>query len=272
MKKNSYLGIEFGSTRIKAVLIDEKGTPLASGDHAWENRYENDIWTYSLEDVWEGVQDAYRNLAKDVEAKYGEPLTQVGALGISAMMHGYLAFDRDGKLLVPFRTWRNTITGPAAAELTELLQFNMPQRWTVSHLHQAILNGEPHVKDIDFLTTLAGYVHWQLTGEKVLGVGDASGVFPIDSDAMDYDQAKLDLYERHIAAHGFPWKLRDILPRKAAGPHRHAAARLPGLPAGGRRRYRHDGHQRRGGPHRQCLRRHVHLHHGGPGEGPLPGL
>ena len=209
----TYLGIEFGSTRIKAVLIDEKGTPLASGDHAWENRYENDIWTYSLEDVWEGVQDAYRNLAKDVEAKYGEPLTQVGALGISAMMHGYLAFDRDGKLLVPFRTWRNTITGPAAAELTELLQFNMPQRWTVSHLHQAILNGESHVKDISLLTTLAGYVHWQLTGEKVLGVGDASGVFPIDSDAMDYDQAKLDLYERHIAAHGFPWKLRDILPR-----------------------------------------------------------
>ena len=189
----TYLGIEFGSTRIKAVLIDEKGTPLASGDPAWENRYENDIWTYSLEDVWEGVQDAYRNLAKDVEAKYGEPLTQVGALGISAMMHGYLAFDRDGKLLVPFRTWRNTITGPAAAELTELLQFNMPQRWTVSHLPQAILNGESHVKDISLLTTLAGYVLWQLTGEKVLGVGDASGVFPIDSAAMDYAQAKLDL-------------------------------------------------------------------------------
>ena len=210
---NTYLGIEFGSTRIKAVLIDAKGTPLASGDHAWENRYENDIWTYSLEDVWEGVQDAYRNLAKDVEAKFGEPLTQVGALGISAMMHGYLAFDRNGKLLVPFRTWRNTITGPAAAELTELLQFNMPQRWTVSHLHQAILNGESHVKDISLLTTLAGYVHWQLTGEKVLGVGDASGVFPIDSDAMDYDQAKLDLYERHIASYGFPWKLRDIVPR-----------------------------------------------------------
>ena len=213
MTKDTYLGIEFGSTRIKAVLIDAKGTPLASGDHGWENSYIDDNWTYSLEEVWAGLQDAYAKLAADVQAKYGEPLTQVGGMGFSAMMHGYLAFDKAGKLLVPFRTWRNTTTGPAAAELTKLLGFNMPQRWSVSHLHQAILNGEPHVKDIDFLTTLAGYVHWQLTGEKVLGIGDASGMFPIDSDALDYDQKKVDAYDAHIAAYGFPWKLRDILPK-----------------------------------------------------------
>ena len=209
----TFLGIEFGSTRIKAVLIDAKGTPLASGDHGWENSYIDDNWTYSLEEVWEGLRDAYAKLAADVQAKYGEPLTRVGGMGFSAMMHGYLAFDKAGKLLVPFRTWRNTTTGPAAAELTKLLGFNMPQRWSVSHLHQAILNGEPHVKDIDFLTTLAGYVHWQLTGEKVLGIGDASGMFPIDSDALDYDQKKVDAYDAHIAAYGFPWKLRDILPK-----------------------------------------------------------
>ena len=213
MTKDTYLGIEFGSTRIKAVLIDGKGTPLASGDHGWENSYIDDNWTYSLEEVWAGLQDAYAKLAADVQAKYGEPLTQVGGMGFSAMMHGYLAFDKAGKLLVPFRTWRNTTTGPAAAELTKLLGFNMPQRWSVSHLHQAILNGEPHVKDIDFLTTLAGYVHWQLTGEKVLGIGDASGMFPIDSDALDYDQKKVDAYDAHVAAYGFPWKLRDILPK-----------------------------------------------------------
>ena len=213
MTKDTYLGIEFGSTRIKAVLIDAKGTPLASGDHGWENSYIDDNWTYSLEEVWAGLQDAYAKLAADVQAKYGEPLTQVGGMGFSAMMHGYLAFDKAGKLLVPFRTWRNTTTGPAAAELTQLLGFNMPQRWSVSHLHQAILNGEPHVKDIDFLTTLAGYVHWQLTGEKVLGIGDASGMFPIGSDALDYDQKKVDAYDAHVAAYGFPWKLRDILPK-----------------------------------------------------------
>ena len=213
MTKDTYLGIEFGSTRIKAVLIDAKGTPLASGDHGWENSYIDDNWTYSLEEVWAGLQDAYAKLAADVQAKYGEPLTQVGGMGFSAMMHGYLAFDKAGKLLVPFRTWRNTTTGPAAAELTQLLGFNMPQRWSVSHLHQAILNGEPHVKDIDFLTTLAGYVHWQLTGEKVLGIGDASGMFPIGSDALDYDQKKVDAYDAHIASYGFPWKLRDILPK-----------------------------------------------------------
>ena len=213
MTKDCFLGIEFGSTRIKAVLIDAKGTPLASGDHGWENSYIDDNWTYSLDEVWDGLRDAYANLAADVKEKYGEPLTQVGGMGFSAMMHGYLAFDKDGKLLVPFRTWRNTTTGPAAAELTKLLNFNMPQRWSVSHLHQAILNGEPHVKDIAYLTTLAGYVHWQLTGEKVLGVGDASGMFPIDGEAMDFDAEKVASYDAHIAHYGFPWKLKDILPK-----------------------------------------------------------
>lgn len=213
MTKDCFLGIEFGSTRIKAVLIDAKGTPLASGDHSWENSYIDDNWTYSLDEVWDGLRDAYANLAADVKEKYGEPLTQVGGMGFSAMMHGYLAFDKDGKLLVPFRTWRNTTTGPAAAELTKLLNFNMPQRWSVSHLHQAILNGEPHVKDIAYLTTLAGYVHWQLTGEKVLGVGDASGMFPIDGETMDFDAEKVACYDAHIAHYGFPWKLKDILPK-----------------------------------------------------------
>ncbi len=207
------LGVEFGSTRIKAVLIAPDHTPAASGDHEWENRYENGLWTYSLEDVWSGLQDAYAHLAADVRSQYGVDLTRLGGLGISAMMHGYLPFNKEGELLVPFRTWRNTVTGPAAAELTSLLNFNIPQRWSIAHLHQAILNGEPHVKDIAFLTTLAGYVHWKLTGEKVLGAGDASGMFPIDSSTCTYDAAMVERYSRHIASFGFPWKLEDLLPR-----------------------------------------------------------
>ncbi len=206
------LGVEFGSTRIKAVLIAPDHTPIASGAHDWENRYENDLWTYSLEDVWSGLQDAYAGVAGDVLRQYGVPLRTLGGLGISAMMHGYLAFDADDELLVPFRTWRNTVTGPAAEELTALLHFNIPQRWSIAHLHQAILNGEPHVKDIAFLTTLAGYVHWKLTGRKVLGIGDASGMFPIDSRTGSYDAAMAECYDRHIAAYGFPWKLTDLLP------------------------------------------------------------
>ena len=164
------LGIEFGSTRIKAVLIGPDHSPLASGGHNWENRLEDGVWTYHLEDVWTGLQDCYRSLTEEVLHRYGEKLTRVGALGFSAMMHGYLAFDGLGNLLVPFRTWRNTMTAPAAAELTQLLSFNIPQRWSIAHLDQAILNGEPHVRDIRFLTTLAGYVHWKLTGQNVLGV------------------------------------------------------------------------------------------------------
>ena len=207
------LGIEFGSTRIKAVLTDLKHNPIASGSHTWENRLENGVWTYSLDDIWSGLQDCYGNLAKDVENQYGEKLVKVGAMGFSAMMHGYMAFDNQDNLLVPFRTWRNTITGQAAEELTKLLQFNIPQRWSISHLYQAILNNEEHVKDITFFTTLAGYIHWQMTGEKVLGVGDASGMFPIDSATCDYNSTMLDKFDNLIADKKFPWKIRDILPK-----------------------------------------------------------
>ena len=207
------LGIELGSTRIKAVLIGPGHTPIASGDHAWENRYENGLWTYSLDDVWTGLRDAYFNLASDVESQYGVKLTKVKAMGVSSMMHGYLAFDKDDNLLVPFRTWRNTVTGQAAAELTGLFGFNIPQRWSIAHLHQAILNGEEHVRDVAFFTTLAGYVHWQLTGQKVIGIGDASGMFPIDSAVNDYDAAMLAKYDRRAAEFGYPWKLKDLLPR-----------------------------------------------------------
>ena len=179
------LGIEFGSTRIKAVLIDFDHKTVAQGNHEWENRLENNIWTYSLDDIHLGLQDAYANLAKDVEDKYGVKLTHIGAIGISAMMHGYMPFDKDGKLLTAFRTWRNTITGPAAEELSSLFDFNIPQRWSIAHLRQAMLNGEAHIPSIAHLTTLAGYIHWRLTGRKVLGVGEASGMFPIDSKTND---------------------------------------------------------------------------------------
>jgi sugar (pentulose or hexulose) kinase len=172
------LGIELGSTRIKAVLIGEDHAPIASGSHEWENQYENGVWTYSLEDVWKGLQESYQNLSKEVTEKYGVPLKTIGAIGFSAMMHGYMAFDKDGNLLVPFRTWRNTMTGQAPRNSLNLFQFNIPQRWSIAHLYQAILNKEAHVKDISHLTTLAGYVHWKLTGQKVLGVGEASGMFP----------------------------------------------------------------------------------------------
>lgn len=207
------LGIELGSTRIKAVLIGENHAPLASGSHEWENRYENGVWTYSLEDVWTGLQDAFRSLRADVKAQYGVPLQIVGAMGFSAMMHGYMAFDQDGDLLVPFRTWRNTMTGQAAEQLTQLFQFNIPQRWSIAHLYQAILNGERHVNDIQYLTTLAGYVHWKLTGQKVLGVGEASGMFPIDSVTNDWDKDKMALFNAQLAEKNIPWKLEDILPK-----------------------------------------------------------
>ena len=207
------LGIEFGSTRIKAVLIGEDHAPLASGSHEWENRYENGIWTYALEDAWAGLQDSYRQLSAEVSARYGAQLTKIGAIGFSAMMHGYLPFDANGKLLAPFRTWRNTITGQAAEQLTELFQFNIPQRWSIAHLYQAILNQEPHVKDIAHLTTLAGYVHWQLTGQKVMGVGEASGMFPIDSATNDYDARRVEQFNGRLAAAQIGWKLQDILPQ-----------------------------------------------------------
>lgn len=207
------LGIELGSTRIKAVLVGEDNSPIASGSHEWENRYEGNIWTYSLDMVWQGLQDSYRKLAEDVEDRYGIALETVGSIGFSAMMHGYMVFNRDGELLVPFRTWRNTITAQAAEELTELFQYNIPQRWSIAHLRQAIRNGEGHVKDVDFMTTLAGYVHWKLTGEKVLGVGDASGMFPIDTETKDFNVRMLEQFDELVAEENYPWKLKEILPR-----------------------------------------------------------
>ena len=202
------LGIELGSTRIKAVLIDEKHNPIASGDFEWENQLVNGIWTYSMDMVHKGVQTCFANLKADVKAKFGAEFTTVGAIGVSAMMHGYLPFDKDGKQLAEFRTWRNTITGEAAEKLTNLFGFNIPQRWSIAHLYQAMLNGEEHVKNIAYLTTLAGYIHWQLTGEKVMGVGEASSMFPIDSTKCDYDVTMLLKFETLTGT-----DLRTILPK-----------------------------------------------------------
>ncbi len=207
------LGIEFGSTRIKAVLVDEAGTPIASGAHDWENQLVDGIWTYSLEAIWDGLQDCYQDLAADVKKQYGVELKNLAAIGFSAMMHGYMAFDEKDTLLVPFRTWRNTITGQACEELSPYLNFNVPQRWSVAHLYQAILNGEEHVKSIKFQTTLAGYIHWQMSGEKVVGVGEAAGMFPIDSKTRDYNQTMVDKFDVKLAEKGMPYKLRDIFPK-----------------------------------------------------------
>ncbi len=206
------LGIEFGSTRIKAVLIGEKGMPLAAGSYEWENQLVDGIWTYAMEDVWKGLQDCYQDLLADVKKQYDVEMTKVGSIGFSAMMHGYLAFDKEDNLLVPFRTWRNTITEQAAVALTKEFNYNIPQRWSISHLYQAILNKEEHVKDVAFFTTLAGYVHWKLTGKKVLGVGDASGMFPIDITTGNYDQAMVKKFDELVSSEGFGWKLSDILP------------------------------------------------------------
>ncbi len=207
------LGIELGSTRIKAVLVDEKGTPLASGSYDWENQLVDGIWTYELKEVWKGLAESYQSLAADVKERYGIPLTTAGTLGISAMMHGYLAFDENGELLVPFRTWRNTMTGQAVQELTELFQFNIPQRWSIAHLYQVILSGEEHVPRVRYITTLSGYVHWMLTGQKVLGIGDASGMFPIDSQSRDFNRRMVGQFEELTAEKQYPWKLSEILPR-----------------------------------------------------------
>lgn len=214
------LGVEFGSTRIKAVLIGEDYQPIASGSYTWENLYENGLWTYRLEDVWTGLQAAYRDMSEQVRNTYGVSLRTIGALGFSGMMHGYLAFNQADELLVPFRTWRNTNTGSAAQELTDLLGFNIPLRWSIAHLQQAILNDEPHVPDIAYITTLAGYVHWKLTGQKVLGIGEASGMFPIDSTTNDFDQQRIEQVEKRLKAKNLPWTLRDILPTVlVAGDH-----------------------------------------------------
>jgi len=207
------IGIEFGSTNIKAVLIDENHVPVASGSHGWENQLVDGVWTYSLDAIWSGLQDCYAKLKADAKEKLGVTITKVGAIGFSAMMHGYMAFNAKNELLVPFRTWRNTITGQAASELTKLFNYNIPQRWSISHLYQSILNGEEHVKDVTYFSTLAGYIHWQLTGKKVLGVGDASGMFPIDPATKDYISEMVEKFDALVAPKGFGWKLGEILPK-----------------------------------------------------------
>ncbi|MCM1163539.1 MAG: FGGY-family carbohydrate kinase [Muribaculaceae bacterium] len=208
------LGIEFGSTRIKAVLIDADFKPIAQGSHEWENQLGADgLWTYPLESIWFGLQDCYRDLRAKVLELYDVEIEQLASIGISAMMHGYMPFAADGRLLAPFRTWRNTNTGEAAARLSELFVFNIPLRWSISHLYQAILNDEKHVAEIDYLTTLAGYIHWQLTGQKVLGIGDASGMIPVDSDTCNYSARMVEKFDALVAPFGYSWKLADILPR-----------------------------------------------------------
>ena len=213
MQGKAILGIEFGSTRIKAVLIDQDNKPIAQGSHEWENQLVDGLWTYSTEAIWYGLQDCYADLRKDVLRKYDCEIESLAAIGFSAMMHGYMAFNADQQILVPFRTWRNTNTGKAAAELSELFHYNIPLRWSISHLYQCILDNEEHVKDIKYLTTLAGYVHWQVTGQFVLGVGDASGMIPVDPNTKTYDAVMVAKFDKLIAPKGFPWKLSDILPK-----------------------------------------------------------
>ncbi len=207
------LGIEFGSTRIKAVLIDENHTPIATGAHDWENRLlDGKIWSYSLDMIWNGLQDCYKKMTEDVMEKYQVPVKKLAGLGFSGMMHGYMAFNAQNELLVPFRTWRNTITGEAARELTEVLDFNIPQRWSIAHLYQAILNNEDHVSEITYFTTLAGYIHWKLSGQKVMGVGEASGMFPIDAKTRNYNQEMIEKFNALEKVQKYNWKLEDILP------------------------------------------------------------
>lgn len=213
---NIIMGLELGSTRIKAVLIDQKGLPLATGSYVWENSLVDGVWTYSLEEAWKGIREAYADLASAVRKNYGEPLRKIKAMGISGMMHGYLPFDASGKQLAMFRTWRNTMTEKAATILTELFDFNIPHRWSVAHLYQAVLNGEEHVEKIAFLTTLSGYVHWKLTGEKTLGICDASGMFPISSETKDYDAEMLKKFEGLLQKHGLNIRAKNILPRVLA--------------------------------------------------------
>ncbi len=209
---NAILGIELGSTRIKAVLIDQENKPIAQGSHTWENQLVDGLWSYSIDAIWSGLQDSYADLRHDVQKQYGVELESLAAIGVSAMMHGYMAFDKNEQILVPFRTWRNTNTGEAAAALSKLFVYNIPLRWSISHLYQAILNGEKHIDQIDFLTTLAGYIHWQLTGRKVLGVGDASGMIPVDPETKNYSAEMVKKFNELIAPKNPAWKLEDILP------------------------------------------------------------
>ena len=213
--KKTALGIEFGSTRIKAVLTDEKHDPIAYGEYEWESTLHNGVWTYSLDEVKTGLQACFAMIKNNIRRDTGTVLSEVGAVCISGMMHGYLPLDKNGSLLVPFRTWQNTITGEASEKLTELFGFNIPQRWCIAHLYQAIINGEEHIWEISSITTLAGYVHFCLTGEKVVGIGDASGIFPIDSKTCDYDENMVVKFNSLLAANGLSYTLRDILPRVA---------------------------------------------------------
>ena len=279
------LGIEFGSTRIKAVLVDEANAPIASGSHEWENQLVDGIWTYSLDAIWNGLQDCYRDMTEDVKAKYGVEVTSLAGIGFSAMMHGYMPFNAAGELMVPFRTWRNTITEQASEELTELFQFHIPQRWTIAHLYQAILNGEEHVKDIAFVSTLAEYIHWQLTGEKVAGVGEASGMFPIDTATKDYNAEMVKKFDKLVAPKGFGWKLSEIFPKvlvagesagtlTAEGAKKldvsgRPAGRHPGLPAGRRCRHRHGSDEQRSSTHRKRVRRYFRIRHDRTGKRPF---
>ncbi|MFB5268313.1 xylulokinase [Paenibacillus enshidis] len=242
-KGETSLGIEFGSTRIKAVLINHHFETIASGSYEWENRLEDGYWTYSLVDIITGLQEAYSEMKQEVERNYGITIRTIGSIGFSAMMHGYMAFDSTGELLVPFRTWRNATTGAAAKELTDTFQFNIPERWSIAHLYQAILNEEKHVPRVDFITTLAGFIHWLLTGNQAIGIGDASGMFPIDEATQDYNERMLTQFDELIAAKGYPWKLKDVLPKvcisgEQAGELTEAGAKLldvsqnlqPGIP------------------------------------------
>ncbi len=237
------LGIEFGSTRIKAVLIDPDNNPIAQGSYQWENQLTDGLWTYPIETVWYGLQSCYVDLRENVRQLYGVEIEQLAAIGISAMMHGYMAFGADDQILVPFRTWRNTNTAAAAEALSKLFVFNIPLRWSISHLYQAILNKEPHVPEIKFLTTLAGYIHWQLTGEKVLGVGDASGMLPVDSSTKNYSTTMIEKFDKLIAPENYPWKLEDILPKILV-----AGEKAGRLTAEGAKRLDVSGHLKPGAP------------------------
>lgn len=209
---NGVLGIELGSTRIKAVLVDADHHPIAQGFHEWENRLEDGIWTYSLDQIWTGVQDTYANLVEEVRKLYDVKLTKIAALGLSGMMHGYMAFDQEGELLVPFRTWRNTMTEEASHKLTQVFDFHIPQRWSIAHLYQAVCNQEEHVKDISYITTLAGYLHWKLTNEKCIGICEASGMFPIDSRTKNYHTTMLEQFQTLVDAK-YSWNIQEILPK-----------------------------------------------------------
>ena len=237
------LGIEFGPTRIKAVLVDQNNAPIAQGSHAWENQLVDGLWTYSIEAIWYGLQDCYADLRKNVREQYDVEIENLAAIGISAMMHGYMAFNDKDEILVPFRTWRNTNTGKAAAELSKLFVYNIPLRWSISHLYQCILDNDAHVKDIKFQTTLAGYVHWQLTGEKVIGVGDASGMIPVDPETKTYNASMVEKFNKLIEPRGYSWKLLDIFPKVLV-----AGENAGKLTAEGAKRLDVSGHLKAGAP------------------------